>query len=286
MMKSKSLILTAGLVVAALCAATSVQASIVKYTIGNGGLETFNVKMDGQAMNNILAGGISITQTPSGNNASVPQYYVSVCTDLEASLYLGSTYKYNTPPNAFSGQIGIDPIWGAVNTPAYLGGSAADALNAAKAIQNAAYIFNTFGNLTANHTGMSGTLSQLAAVQLAVWAVLYDTGSNGKVVMNADSRFQLTGGADGTAITDVTTYINAINASANSGNFGYTGYLLFPNGAPNDIQGNRDGQPPQELMIDAASFTPVPEPSTVVAGLLLLLPFGASTLKLLRHRRA
>jgi hypothetical protein len=286
MMKSKSLIQTVGLVVAGLCAVLPAHAGIVKYTIGNGGLETFNVKMDGQAMNGILAGGISITQTPANNNTSVPEFYVSVCTDLEASLYLGSTYKYNTPPSAFSGQMGIDPIWGAVNTPGFLTGSAADAADAAKAIQNAAYIFNTFGNLQANHTGMSGSLSQLAAVQLAVWAVLYDTGSDGKVNMNADSRFQLAAGGDATAIADVTTYINAINASADAGNFGYTGYVLFPTGAPNDTQGNPDRQPPQELLIDAASFTPVPEPSTVLAGLLLLLPFGASTLRVLRNRRA
>jgi hypothetical protein len=33
-------------------------------------------------------------------------------------------------------------------------------------------------------------------------------------------------------------------------------------------------------------FTPVPEPTTVVAGALLLLPFGASTLRILRKRQA
>jgi hypothetical protein len=33
-------------------------------------------------------------------------------------------------------------------------------------------------------------------------------------------------------------------------------------------------------------FTPVPEPTTMVAGALLLLPFGASTLRILRRRTA
>ncbi|MEI7941050.1 MAG: hypothetical protein WCK27_30620, partial [Verrucomicrobiota bacterium] len=33
-------------------------------------------------------------------------------------------------------------------------------------------------------------------------------------------------------------------------------------------------------------FTPVPEPTTMIAGALLLLPFGASTLRMLRRRTA
>jgi hypothetical protein len=32
-------------------------------------------------------------------------------------------------------------------------------------------------------------------------------------------------------------------------------------------------------------FTPVPEPTTMIAGALLLLPFGASTLRMLRKNR-
>jgi hypothetical protein len=31
-------------------------------------------------------------------------------------------------------------------------------------------------------------------------------------------------------------------------------------------------------------FTPVPEPSTVIAGALLLLPFGASAIRVLRRK--
>jgi hypothetical protein len=33
-------------------------------------------------------------------------------------------------------------------------------------------------------------------------------------------------------------------------------------------------------------LTPVPEPTTMIAGALLLLPFGASTLRILRRRTA
>ena len=34
-----------------------------------------------------------------------------------------------------------------------------------------------------------------------------------------------------------------------------------------------------------APVTPVPEPTTLIAGALLLLPFGASTLRILRKRQ-
>jgi hypothetical protein len=37
-------------------------------------------------------------------------------------------------------------------------------------------------------------------------------------------------------------------------------------------------------LIVAGTFTPVPEPSTVIAGALLLLPFGASALRVLRKK--
>ena len=35
----------------------------------------------------------------------------------------------------------------------------------------------------------------------------------------------------------------------------------------------------------ALTITPVPEPTTMIAGALLLLPFGASTLRMLRKNR-
>jgi hypothetical protein len=39
-------------------------------------------------------------------------------------------------------------------------------------------------------------------------------------------------------------------------------------------------------LMDTLTYTPVPEPTTMVAGALLLLPFGASTLRILRRRTA
>ena len=37
--------------------------------------------------------------------------------------------------------------------------------------------------------------------------------------------------------------------------------------------------------VGAATLTPVPEPTTMLAGALLLLPFGASTIRIIRNRR-
>jgi choice-of-anchor C domain-containing protein len=42
---------------------------------------------------------------------------------------------------------------------------------------------------------------------------------------------------------------------------------------------------PYGAALDNISLTPVPEPTTMVAGALLLLPFGASTLRVLRRNR-
>jgi hypothetical protein len=41
-----------------------------------------------------------------------------------------------------------------------------------------------------------------------------------------------------------------------------------------------------DFAVDDISLTAVPEPTTMIAGALLLLPFGASTLRMLRKRRA
>jgi hypothetical protein len=201
----------------------------------------------------------------------MPASYVTVCTDIEGTLYLGSPYQYNTPITPFSGQTGVNPTWGAVNTPAYLLSNPTDAANAAQAIQNAAYLFYTYGQLTS--TGLGGTLEQRAALQLAVWEALYDTTGSGNV-LTAGARFTVSGGSDSAAIALANTWLSGL-----TGNYGLTGYLLYPTPG---IESNADGEPPQELLIGA---NPVPEAPTVIAGALLLLPFGASAFKILRKKR-
>jgi hypothetical protein len=50
-----------------------------------------------------------------------------------------------------------------------------------------------------------------------------------------------------------------------------------------DISGS--GSEQQVVNLDDVSLVPVPEPTTVIAGVLLLLPFGASTLRILNRNR-
>ena len=249
----------------------SVASASVTYQINNGGLESFDVAIDGTSINGALAGGIQINRV--SGDTSMPSSYVTVCTDIQGTLYLGRSYTYDTPTTPFSGQTGVNPTWGAVNTPAYLGSSSANTANAAQAIQNAAYLFYTFGQLTG--TGLGGTTDERAALQLAVWDALYDTTTLGTVT---GSRFTVSGG-DASAMSLASTWLSDLNSQANAGNFGYTGYLLYPN--PLSVP-NNNNEPPQELLIGAQ---PVPEAPTVIAGMLLLLPLGASTLRILRKTR-
>ena len=236
--KPRRTIQTLAFALAAACS-ISVASASVTYQIDNGGLEAFNVAIDGNSINGALAGGIlinRISETPGG--PSMPASYVTVCTDIEGTLYLGQQYEYNTPVTPFSGQSGVNPTWGDGSNDG----------SAAKAIQNAAHLFYAYGQLTSG--GIGGTTEQKAALQLAFWEVLYNTDADRDVT---GSRFTVSGG-DATAITDANNLLSGLD-----GNYGLTGYLVYPN----PLSGvNSDGEPPQELLIAA----PVPESPTVIAG--------------------
>ena len=92
------------------CSISTASASVT-YQINNGGLDSFNVTINGTSINGALAGGILINQV-SSTDASMPSSYVTVCTDIGGTLYLGRSYEYNTPVTPFSGQSGINPTWG------------------------------------------------------------------------------------------------------------------------------------------------------------------------------
>ena len=257
MRKLERAIQTLALVLAVACSISAASASVT-YQINNGGLESFNVTIDGNSINGALAGGIQINKI--SGDASMPSSYVTVCTDIEGTLYLGQSYEYNTPVTPFSGQSGVNPIWGDGSNDG----------SAAMAIQNAAYLFYTYGQLTS--AGIGGTTEQMAALQLAVWEALYDTTASGSINTGTGARFTVSGG-DATAIALASSWLSGLD-----GNYGLTGYLLYPN----PLSGvNADGEPPQELLI----AKPVPEAPTTIAGALLLLPFAASTFKILRKKR-
>jgi len=286
MKKSKCLVQTLAVATVTLLGVSAAKAATVNYQIVNSetDLETFNLEYNGPTsypsgpvgtvtLNSALVGGIQISKVSGG--AGLPSAYTTVCTDLGGSVYLGSSYGYDL--DTFSGQTGIDPNWG---LNAYTAGynSSLLKIEQGEAIQNAAHIFYTYNNYLT-----SGTPSQMAALQLAVWQAVYDTTQSGTVAsigsaLSSSARFAVTGGGDSSAISLANTMLTGLN-----GSYGLTGDLFFPD--PNTTQGNPDGNPVQELLMRTQDATPVPEPTTMLAGAMLLLPFGASTLRILRKNR-
>jgi hypothetical protein len=226
------------------------RAGATLYTIGDPNTPSgFNLYYNGSLVDsgNSLVGAISLTPTTG-------PAIVTVCTDIKGVVYIGS--QYNFVQSVFNNQTGYDPLW-------------APNGNASTAINQAAYIYKTYGGLLT-----SGTQSQAAAVQLAVWKALYDNGD-----VNYDNFaagvFTVSGSGTtvSTAITDAKTYVDAAAAQSQQ----YVGYLLQPT--------DSNGNPTKDVQEMLYNITPVPEPTTVIAGALLLLPFGASTLRILRKRR-
>jgi hypothetical protein len=260
MKKSRYVLQTLALAVATVWGVSQAQAAYETFQIGNAGLETFGLAWDGHS-ESALAGGISLARVSGG---SIPSFN-TVCTDIGGTVYLGSQYGYSAP-TVFNNQDGIVPSWGtgnagiALDTP-WTSLTPAQQANAAAAIQAAADIFY-------NHQGVSttGSTTDRAALQLAVWEALYDTTAGSSTLSFGTGRFTVSSG-DSAAISEANTWLGQVNANAR-----YTGFLLIP-----------DNHTAQEMFYNV---TPVPEPTTMIAGALLLLPFGASTLRILRKSRA
>ncbi len=257
--KTKKTYCALGLAALTVGLASSAQAN-VSYTVSDGGLDTItSATLDGTTYTGVLTGGIQMT----GSSGS----FVSVCTDFFGSLYLGQTYSYNDAVTITSGVKGTDPTpWGEGsknNT------TLPTAAVTAAAIANAAKIFgNNYATL------QTGTSDQKAAIQLAVWSVLYNTSASG-LLSGAQANFTYV--ASSTVTSDVNALLSALS--------GYslvsspTVEVLVP--TTSQSYSNPDNKPPQGVLV----MVPVPEASTVVAGGLLLLPFALCSLKALRKSR-
>lgn len=200
------------------------------------------------------------------SGSGIPNPFWSVCLS-PAGLLDGSTHTYNVL--SFSeANPGIYPsgwAWGTVNgTPQYWG------------INNAAYLWNRFGMDIVNNTGNIGNQNErAAALEFAVWTALYNSEGYGKL-----------GGSGWTAPTSqmsasvsgyYDSYITALTGSGLDHAI-YTGNILESTIASS---GPNSGGSQEFLLLG----TPIPEPSTMVAGALLLLPFSASALRVLRKSR-
>jgi len=196
----------------------------------------------------------------------------SVCLSPEGLLG-GGTYTYNVDSFAEVNP-GIFPnqwAWNGNNSnPQYWG------------IQNAAYLWNTFGMQIVNGKGASLGLSgsandQAAALEFAIWDVLYNSTGYGKVDGKAYGLpTDLTTGEN----TDINKFYVAALLNTGGNIPIYNGSILEGTGAPKD---GPNGGDDQEFFLLG---TPVPEPTTVIAGAMMLLPLGLSALRILRRKRA
>jgi hypothetical protein len=249
----------------------------VQVGVGPNVVENANsVKIDGSFeasafyMGDITLSGY--TTDASGLNGRPITTINTVCTDVKGTVNTGNWYYYQDV--GFSGQSGLDPTWG--NN----GSGVASTAAGARAIQVAADIFvNHFpsgGNLLyGSHTYTAA--EQWAALQLAVWEALYDTQTGASTYGFAGGRFQGPGvSAD---IQNLALYWDNGSAATPVGK--YSGDLLVPL-VSNGSGGWNVATTTQEMLF---SITAVPEPTTMIAGALLLLPFGASTLRFVRKNR-
>jgi hypothetical protein len=188
---------------------------------------------------------------------------LTFCTDIDVYWMANGQSSQAYKVMNFSTSTGVDPTWPA----------------GTKAVQNAAWIYNT------QFLPNAGTMNnyQAAAIQLAIWAALYDTEATGVNAGKLDSTTVTAGefqesGFNSQTVTDANNILSALQAVAGtSATSGYNEYWLAPVNGSGQVAALSQG---------LIAPMPVPEPTTLIAGALLMLPFGASTLRFLRKNRA
>jgi hypothetical protein len=205
----------------------------------------------------------NVTQNPTPT-PTPPNPFYSVCLS-PAGLLDGGTYTYNAESLATASP-GIYPSqWAGTAAKPY-------------GINNAAYLWSTYGSTVWN----SGSSAEAAALEFAIWTALYDSTGYGKL---GNNYFTINGwGAHADTFSDYNTYLNGLTNSAFSG--GFTGDILEGTNAV--AGGANSGQSQEFFLLQSASSqgtSAVPEPATVAAGALLLLPLGVSILRIVRRNR-
>lgn len=212
---------------------------------------------------------VGASSSPSTTGLNVNQTIYTVCLSPLGDVPGGtSTYTVETFAQANNG---LNPaLWAWNNSsshPQYWG------------IENAAYLWRAVAN--GGQAGLGGIAALTgvnakdagAALALAMYTALYD--STGYGVFNAAGPYQIPG-LSGTELLDYTHDIGLLSAAAVDANI-IGGSVLVPKTSTSQdliyINPNTPKLNP-----------PVPEPTTMVAGVLLALPFGASALRILRKK--
>ncbi len=203
----------------------------------------------------ILAGGIGITATSPTAGTGGPSSYVSVCTDFAATLYIGNSYTYANPaqiPNA---------------------GYVPDPTQVPNGLQSAANLFSKYSGLLTD-----GSRNDAAALQLAIWTVLYD--STWKITSSSIGNSTFSVNSSGTtagAFSELATLLNSIPSDPSQNSV----EILVPSPQSGSNNGNWQSDPPQALL-----YAPVPEASTVLTASVLLVSFGVCSLRSFGKHRA
>jgi hypothetical protein len=188
--------------------------------------------------------------TASANSDGIPSSFWSVCIS-PAGFQNWFPHEYSKETFAAAAP-GLNP---------------ATALTWANGIQNATYLWRSFSSGIGD-----GQQAEGAALALAMYAALYNSTGLGVVDTSPTARFQVTGwqpGVQAFYLADLAV-LNVTDVTAHQAD----GYVLVPTNPTEYGSG-------QDFIFNS---DPVPEPTTIIAGALLLLPFGASTLRILRRR--
>jgi hypothetical protein len=155
-------------------------------------------------------------------------------------------------------------------------------------IQNAQYLWRAYSSTV---IASGNNADEGAGLALAMYAALYNSTDYGKVTpMSATTPFDVTTWVNSTQKGSEYYYNLFLNGLTTAGpatveQYLANGSILVPTG---DLVYNQDGSiakavgSGQEFILN---FSPVPEPTTMVAGALLLLPFGMSALRIMRKSR-
>ncbi len=191
----------------------------------------------------------------SGTPFTPGETFYSVCLSPSGVLdWSTHSYDYDTFAQAASG---LNP-----SNPNYTLG-----------IQNAMYLWAQLGSSVT--TGVEG-----AGLAEAMYAAYYNSTANG--VLGNKYFTPLWGSGSTDAQKAYNSDIAYLEANGPTGiGPGFSGFMLVPD--PSDVDGS--GQEFVVLAPASPNITaPVPEATTLIAGALLLLPLGASTLRILRRR--
>ena len=188
--------------------------------------------------------------------------FQTFCIEYNEEFGPGNTYDYKENTGAVAGGVNLGTLHTDPNT-----GLAMDNISI-----GTAYLYSQFRN------GGLGTLTpaQAGQVQNAIWYLENEITFAQLSTMNGvDGTSYYTLAKTGTSTTDTTVFNDSLGA------YGVIALNLFDGAYSTQVQ-NPNGQ---SYNVNQDQLAIVPEPTTMIAGALLLLPFGASTLRILRRNR-